>query len=143
MRYLIKVDTNGTFPEAISRFNNLGLVDFWAMDVKNSEEEYCKTAGIAFSGKLMRSIKKSINFILNSGVDYEFRTTVVPGLHTKDSIEGVGKLINGAKHLALQNFHRGKCLDNKFSSLYGFSNEELLVFKKIMKRYAKKVVVRD
>ena len=93
--YEIKLDTNGSFPELLMELVKDGLVDRVAMDVKNSPELYAHTVGLE---KLdMAPIERSKEFLLSGTVDYEFRTTVVKGLHTRESLRGAAEWIKGAK----------------------------------------------
>lgn len=100
--YKIKLDTNGSFPDRLEEIVRAGLADRVAMDIKNSPELYEKTAGAA--GLDMVAIERSKDLLLSGTVDYEFRTTVVKGLHTKESILGAAKWIQGAKEYYLQQF---------------------------------------
>ncbi len=100
--YAVKLDTNGTYPEKLKDLVNRGLVDYVAMDVKNSAELYSETVGI--SDYDLTKIKESIAFLLEGRVEYEFRTTVVRELHSVFSIEGIGKMIKGAKRHYIQAF---------------------------------------
>ncbi len=100
--YEIKLDTNGSFPELLMELVQDGLVDRVAMDVKNSPELYAHTVGLE---KLdMAPIERSKEFLLSGTVDYEFRTTVVKGLHTRESLRGAAEWIKGAKEYYLQQF---------------------------------------
>ena len=100
--YPVKLDTNGTYPEKLKDLVNRGLVDYVAMDVKNSPELYPETVGI--SNFDLTKINESIEFLLEGKVDYEFRTTVVRELHSVFSVEGIGKMIKGAKRHYIQAF---------------------------------------
>ena len=100
--YLIKLDTNGFFPDKLDFAIKSGLVDYVAMDIKNCEEKYAQTAGIKDLN--FENIKKSIDVITSSGIDYEFRTTVTRELHTPQDFEKIGILIKGAKRYYIQNF---------------------------------------
>ena len=97
--YAIKLDTNGARPQVLRELVEAGLVDYVAMDIKNSREEYPKTAGMKES--LLPQVEESIRYLLSGKVDYEFRTTVAHPLHSADSIEAMGKwvcsLSEGAK----------------------------------------------
>ena len=97
----VKLDTNGSFPDRLKAIVSEDLLDYIAMDIKNSEEKYSLTAGIDGDCKQMF---ECIDFIMSSGVDYEFRTTVVKELHTIQDIENIAKRIKGAKRYFLQNF---------------------------------------
>ena len=99
--FAVKLDTNGSFPDRLKSIVAEDLIDYIAMDIKNSEEKYSMTAGIDDDCK---QVFESINFIMSSGVDYEFRTTVVKELHSVDDIENIAKRIKGAKRYFLQSF---------------------------------------
>lgn len=100
--YLVKLDTNGSFPDRLKEVVSQGLVDRVAMDIKNSPELYAKTAGIPHLD--LTDIERSKNFLLAGPVEYEFRTTVVKGLHTRDSLIEAAKWIAGANEFYLQQF---------------------------------------
>lgn len=100
--YAVKLDTNGSFPERLKYLVNEGLVDYVAMDIKNSKELYGKTAGLEHFD--ISKIEESVSFLLEGRVDYEFRTTVVNEFHTVESIAAAAEWIKGAKRYFLQNF---------------------------------------
>ena len=100
--YAIKLDTNGNHPAALKKVVEAGLVDYVAMDVKNSPARYAETVGLPDFD--MTAVRESIAFLLSGTVDYEFRTTVVQELHDETSFEEIGKLIRGAKRYYLQKF---------------------------------------
>ena len=102
MGYKIKLDTNGSFPDRLMAIVQAGLVDRVAMDIKNSPELYSATVGIP--GFDLEPVERSKNFLLEGSVDYEFRTTVVKGLHTEASITEAARWIAGAKEYYLQQF---------------------------------------
>ena len=83
--YLVKLDTNGSFPDKLISLVNKGLIDYVAMDIKNCKEKYPLTAGV--SNLNIEDIEKSVTFLLGGTVDYEFRTTVATGLHEIEDIE--------------------------------------------------------
>lgn len=98
--YKVKLDTNGSKPAFLRQLVEAGLVDKVAMDIKNSPSLYGATVGIqAFD---LAPIEESKNYLLSSPVDYEFRTTVVKGLHTKESLIDTARWITGAKAWFLQ-----------------------------------------
>lgn len=99
--YGVKLDTNGSFPQKLKALVAEGLVDYVAMDIKNSPEKYSLTAGVDVD---MDAIRESIEFLMSGAVNYEFRTTVVKELHTIEDIENAAKWIKGAKRYYLQNF---------------------------------------
>lgn len=100
--YKVKLDTNGSQPEALQALVEGGLVDYVAMDIKNSPALYGKTVGIVNLD--LAPIAQSKDFLLEGRVDYEFRTTVVRGLHTRESLEQAAQWILGAKAYYLQCF---------------------------------------
>lgn len=100
--YKVKLDTNGYHPELLKAIIDEGLVDYVAMDIKNSEEKYALTCGLDDIN--MDIIKESISILMNSDIDYEFRTTVVDELHEEADFEKIGEMIRGAKHYFLQRF---------------------------------------
>ena len=98
----IKLDSNGTNPNVLRELLRKNLINYIAMDIKNSEKMYPETTGV--KNPLMDKIKESISLIMNSNIDYEFRTTLVAEYHSKESIEQMGQSIKGAKKLFLQKF---------------------------------------
>lgn len=99
---LIKLDTNGTCPGKLQYVIDNGLVDYVAMDIKNCREEYAKTCGL--SKMDISKIEKSVEILMQSGIDYEFRTTVTKELHTPDDFAKIGQWIKGAKRYYIQSF---------------------------------------
>ena len=100
--FLIKLDTNGTNPELLEKLLDDGVVDYVAMDIKNSPSLYAETAGVNFID--MDKIKKSIAIIMSKAPDYEFRTTLVKEFHERMNYDTFFELIKGAKKLYLQKF---------------------------------------
>lgn len=100
--YKVKLDTNGSFPEKLEEILKSGNVDYVAMDIKNSPEKYAETVGIP--GFDVSKIQRSIEIIRSSGVEYEFRTTVVSPLHNAESIAGAAQMVKGSPKYFLQNF---------------------------------------
>jgi pyruvate formate lyase activating enzyme len=138
MGFLVKLDTNGTNPEVLKKMLAEKLLDYIAMDIKASSDKYDDITGVKND---FLNIKKSRNLILQSGIDYEFRTTIVKGFHNEEEIKKIGQFCRGAKRYTLQNFRNIKVLDEKFSRKIGFTKQELDNFKKIAEKYVEKVVV--
>ena len=116
MGYLVKLDTNGSFPDKLISLVENGLIDYVAMDIKNSKEKYSVTADC--KNFKIGDIEKSVEFLLSGKVDYEFRTTVVKQLHTLDDISQIGQWIKGAKRYFLQNFvDSGDLIGSGFSEV--------------------------
>ena len=126
--FLIKLDTNGTNPKMVEELLNENLLDYIAMDIKNSEAMYSETAGCPQIN--MENIKKSIKIIENSRINYEFRTTLVKEYHTEKSIREMADLVKGAKQLYLQKFVDREGVIKK--GLHDISIEEANKFKGIL-----------
>ena len=94
MGFLIKLDSNGSHPEVIKKLISKGLIDYIAMDIKNSFDKYELTVGCKAD---LKNIQESISIIMNSGIDYEFRTTLINEFHDKQSIIKIAQLLKGAK----------------------------------------------
>jgi len=108
MGFLVKLDTNGTNPTMLKDLIDNKLVDYIAMDIKAplTLEKYSKVTNVN-TEKLVENVKKSIQILLESNVDYEFRTTVVPTLHTVDDVEQICQSLQGCKKYVLQEFDVG------------------------------------
>ena len=126
--FLIKLDTNGTNPGIVEELLNEGLLDYIAMDIKNSEARYAETAGCP--GIRMENIKKTIKIIENSSINYEFRTTLVKEFHNEKSIREMAELVRGAKRLFLQKFVDREGVIQK--GLHDVSIEEANKFREIL-----------
>ena len=136
--YSIKLDTNGSNPDLLIDLVNLGLIDYVAMDIKNSLEKYKLTAGV--NSLDVDKIKESIKFLINGVVDYEFRTTIIDEFHTNRDMEQIGSLIEGAKQYYLQHY-----IDSENCIKHGYhevSKEKALIFKAIVGRFVKEVDLR-
>ncbi len=100
--FLVKLDTNGTFFERLREIVEKGIVDYVAMDIKNSPQKYPMTAGCESVD--IDSVKKSVALLEENGIDHEFRTTVVRELHTEEDMKEIGKWLSGTKKYFLQGF---------------------------------------
>jgi pyruvate formate lyase activating enzyme len=100
--YSVKLDTNGFYPDKLISLVEKGLIDYVAVDIKNSYSKYAKTTGI--ENLDLAPLKRTVEFLLSGKVDFEFRTTIVEGLHTEADILDIGKTIKGAPRYFLQNF---------------------------------------
>ena len=120
--YQVKLDTNGTFPKKLKELVGAGLVDYVAMDIKNAPALYRMTAGVPTLD--LAAVEESKDYLLSGVVDYEFRTTVVKGLHTEQSLRGAAEWIRGAKAWFLQQYKdSGNIIENY--GLSAFSDEEM------------------
>ncbi len=124
--YRVKLDTNGSNPEMLEELMKKKLLDYVAMDIKAPFLKYDLAAGVKAD---LNKIKKSIGIIKNSGIDYEFRTTVVPTIHTKEDIIKIAKAIAPAKKYFLQNFRPEKTIDPEFEKIKSYSKDFLLEIK--------------
>ena len=99
--YKVKVDTNGSFPEALAELMDSGSADYIAMDIKNSPQKYAVTCG---RNDVLEKVKSSVDLLKQGNVDFEFRTTVTGNLHELADFEDIGKWICGAEKYFLQPF---------------------------------------
>ncbi len=140
--YSVKLDTNGSRPKKLKFLLKHGLVDYAAMDIKTDPDRYnplvvnkeCNPADIV----------SSIDAIMESARDYEFRTTCVKGFVDKDTVGKIARLIKSAKRYALQKFHKAEMLRPGFFKDVSpeFSDSELLLFKSIAEPWVKECIVR-
>lgn len=136
--YLVKLDTNGYSPDRLMKLVNDGLIDYVAMDIKNSKEKYPLSSGIADLD--VSRIEKSVAFLLENRVNYEFRTTVVKELHTLNDIESIAKWISGAPRYFLQNFiDTGDLISDNMSSV---DTQTIKIMQDIASKYVKNVETR-
>lgn len=142
--FSIKLDTNGTNPILLKNLIDLKLVDYIAMDIKSSLdfEHYSKAAGIKDT-HLFTAVRDSIELIMSSKIDYEFRTTIVPLLHNEDTIINIAKYISGAKKYVLQKFSPQEImLDTTFQKVEPYSDIFLQRLIKKIKKYIRKCYYR-
>lgn len=133
---LVKLDTNGGNPKVLQELIDEKLVDYVAMDIKNIFNKYNITAGKKIN---LDNIKKSIEILKASKIDYEFRTTIIKEMHSLDDIISICKLVGNAKYY-LQNFEDSENVIDH--SLHGFSREELLFIDKYLKDLFPNVEIR-
>lgn len=121
--YLVKVDTNGSYPKLLKKYVNAGYIDKVAMDIKNDREHYAATIGLkSFDLSL---IEESVDFLLNCEIDTEFRTTVVREFHDVENIKAMAKWLTGAKAYYLQAFVDSDRVIQK--GLSGYDEQEMQV----------------
>jgi pyruvate formate lyase activating enzyme len=120
--YSIKLDSNGSQPQVLKEIFHKKLIDYIAMDVKTIPQKYHL---VTLNQVPAENILESINLIKESGIDYEFRTTVAPEIVTKEDIFQIVELIKPARAYFLQSFKGIKTLDPRFVQLKGISEEEL------------------
>jgi pyruvate formate lyase activating enzyme len=136
--FLVKLDTNGTNPEMLKQLIEDKLIDYIAMDIKAPLEKY----DIVTNTKVNKeNIQKSVNIIRNFP-EYEFRTTVVPGLFEEKDAKTIGEWLKGLKRFYIQQFRGIKNLDKSFVNKKSFSKEELTNFCNILKPFFDKCEIR-
>ena len=136
MGYKVKLDTNGTNLLMLKTLVENNLIDYVAMDIKNCLEKYNLTSGCNSTNK----IQDSIEYIMSCGIDYEFRTTLVQGHHTKDDILKIGQLIKGAKKYYLQKFKNSEnCLTQGLQEINIVTASE---YKDILSQYVQNTQLR-
>ena len=136
--YPVKLDTNGSHPERLRSLVRQGLVDYVAMDIKNSPERYGETVGVPALD--LTPFQKSVAFLLQGDVDYEFRTTVVREFHDSDSFQAIGPWLSGARRYFLQCFvDRDTVLQE---GLHPWDADSLRAFADLVRPYVHQVELR-
>lgn len=139
MGFLVKLDTNGSHPEVLAKLLKRQLVDFISMDLKATLEGYPELV----KNKCEKALQKSISMIMKSGIDYEFRSTILPRCHQKKDIEEMGRMIKGATKWYLQSFRPLKTLDRSFEKESAFSASSMAEFRDMAARFVTTVDVRS
>jgi pyruvate formate lyase activating enzyme len=129
--FAAKLDTNGFHPDLLRQILAEGLVDYVAMDVKNSPAKYAATCGLPSLD--LTPIRESIALLKSSGADYEFRTTVVAELHQAEDFEEIGQMIRGARRYFLQRFTDRDSVP--FEGFHAPAKEDMLRYAEIARRY--------
>jgi len=138
--YLVKIDTNGTFPERLKELIDKKLVDYVSMDIKAPKNKYSNLAGIKAN---LKKIEQSIEIIKNNAPDYEFRTTFVPDLLKKEDIIEIAKWLEGSKRFYLQQFKSDTPLiSSKLDNVAPYSKEDLVKTLEEIKPFFKNCDVR-
>ena len=146
MGFLVKLDTNGCLPDKLDSLIRRSLVDYVAMDIKNSFDKYPLTVGTPDFDPT--PVFKSAELLMSGSIPYEFRTTLVRAFHTPEDIEKIGKSLSGAKNYYLQNFEDSGDLvgfgDTSHSfQLSGFSALEIEHFRDILAQFSENVGIRN
>lgn len=138
--YLVKIDTNGMFPERLKELIDKNCVDYVSMDVKAPKEKYNTLTGVKTN---LKKIEKSIELIKKSAPDYEFRTTFVPNLLKKDDILKIAKWLDGSKRFYLQQFKSDTPLiSSKLDNVAPYSKEDIIKTLEEIKPFFKSCDVR-
>lgn len=136
--YKVKLDTNGYHPELLKEILDSHLVDYVAMDIKNSEEKYALTCGLEEID--LEKIRESISLLMNSDTEYEFRTTVINEFHGAEDFEKTGKMIKGAKRYFLQRFTDRDSVP--YGNLTAPSFDDMRRYAEIARKYVKNTQLR-
>ena len=131
MGYSVKLDTNGTNPELMHKLILAGVVDYVAMDIKNCPDKYAETIGV--KGFNLQPVKDSVRLLMQGTVGYEFRTTVVKGMHTPQDIVEIGKWIQGADKYFIQPYRDSDLVIDR--SCERHSDEELQALLAVAREY--------
>ena len=140
--YAVKLDTNGTSPLILEKLLKEKLVDYVAMDIKNSPEKYTLTAGITekAADNLLAKVNESVNILMQGSVDFEFRTTTVKPYHTKEDFYKIGEWIAGDEKYFIQGFvDSGNIIGEGMSA---FTPDELDIFLTEVKKLVPKAEIR-
>ena len=131
MGFSVKLDTNGSFPAKLRALCETGLVDYVAVDIKNSPAKYPMTVGVP--GFDLAPVRETVSYLLEGHVPYEFRTTVVAGFHEPSDFIEIGKWISGADRYYLQNFvDSGNLIEG---GLQGFTEDDMKALKTLVAPY--------
>lgn len=136
--YKVKLDTNGTNPDVVMDLLKKGLIDYVAVDIKNSKNMYSKTIGLETFD--LNPVERLVNFLIHSDYEYEFRTTLINEFHTEESIKEMGIWLIGAKRLFLQHFVDSQFVPDK--TLTEVERKNALGFRRILEGYIKEVKLR-
>jgi pyruvate formate lyase activating enzyme len=136
--YAVKLDTNGTNPDLIKTLHENGLVDYFAMDIKNDIEHYAQIIG--FDKYDTKKVEQSVDYFVCNNVDYEFRTTLVSEFHQLENITAIGEWLKGASKYFLQKFKdTGSCIASGLSAV---SDADVIKYLSTLKKTIKNVHAR-
>lgn len=150
--YPVKLDTNGNHPEILKKLLDEKLVSYVAMDIKNSPKKYAWTIGLSDGpmdnceeengeGKFdLSKVNESIKLLLDSDIDYEFRTTVISQYHDEDDFREIGEWIKGAKNFFLQGFTDRDAVPNH--ALSQPESEDMIKYRDIVAKYVNYAAIR-
>ena len=137
--FALKLDSNGTNPQMLTNVIKENLVDYFAMDIKAPLDRYSEVSGRPID---TAAIEKSIAIVMASGIDYEFRTTVMKGQLGLNDLVEIGNLIKGADKYFLQRFSPIKTLDVVFADKESYSDSEMEEFQSALTSYVDSCLVR-
>ena len=142
LNYLVKLDTNGTNPDILETLLNEKLLDYVAMDIKAPKDKYQTLTGVNKSH--LKDVESSIEIIKNLAPDYEFRTTIVPGLLNKDDILSIAQWLSGSRRYILQQFTiPGELIDKNLVKSRPYPREFFDDLKSVIKDYFMSCEIRE
>ena len=136
--FQVKLDTNGTHPSMVKGLIAEQLIDYIAVDIKASMERYQEVVARPIDTD---DILETIRIIKESGIDHEFRTTLIKSQVSPDDLDEIGQLVKGSPRYALQRFRPGRTLNPQFAKAVTYSDEELSILKKHMELYVTECVI--
>ena len=149
MGFHVKLDTNGSRPGILKALLDEGLLDYVSMDIKNAPAKYLTTIGIPAEPQtpadnlITDSVRQSAELLIQSGIPYEFRTTVVKELHSKEDLLTIGNWLNGAKAYYLQSFRDSETLVGAApGQFHAYEPEQMRAFRDMLKPYFETVELR-
>ena len=142
--FAVKLDTNGTNPEMLSSLINNGLIDYVAMDIKNSPDRYFESIGNSKfeirNSKLIENVEASASILMQGLVDFEFRTTLTRELHSAEDMEAIGQWIQGAEKYFLQTYRdEGDLIEGGFTA---YNREETEALLEVVREYLPNAEIR-
>lgn len=140
MDMLIKIDTNGTFPDELQKVVEDGLADFIAMDFKTTPDLYRQ---VGATKMLTEKILTSLEYLYTAEIPYEIRTTLVPELHTPEILEAMMPYLKKVPLFVLQNFEPNETIDPAYSKTDPFSPEQMHTFLKVAQKYNPRTTLRS
>lgn len=136
--FAVKLDTNGSNFNVLKELTQSKLIDYVAMDIKNSFEKYPLTCGL--KNMNLEDIKKSISYLKENHIPYEFRMTVIKEFHKLEDMDAIGKIIEGTEKFYLQKFKdSGTCIEQNLNPV---PENEIEEYVKVLKKYTKEVILR-
>ena len=142
MGLLVKLDTNGINPGMVRELISEGLPDYIAMDIKAAPENYGKVCGVSPADVHIENITRTKDLLLEGRVPYEFRTTVVGGLHSVEDFEKIGPFIEGAEKYFIQCYKDSGNILDKEAGFYSPEKDDLILYRDMAAPFVKEVSIR-
>ena len=140
MGFAVKLDTNGFYPDILGEILAQHLIDYAAIDIKSPPEKYALLCGLPSVD--MDRFKQSLKLLIESEIDHEFRTTIVPNLINQEDVAAIARWLPHQSHYILQQFRPQGCLDPEFNDLIPYPSKTILQMQAQAKEWLNKVSVR-